>query len=160
MGEKELGEDPLKRKHPYPVDQRSRWLPSGAWDFACSVLRTKIGKELQFDMVLPPEAPFCWTGMDFQIYFHSGGCVKPKLKPHYYLSPECPTAIVDLVVPILNGQNWLGTSDCKVTEDTSPPIFIWEGSRRTIDPLPTLSMHGLVNRVLVSSRLISKHSMD
>ncbi|CAE8620925.1 unnamed protein product [Polarella glacialis] len=132
----------------FPLEQRSRWLPAGA----CSLVKAHpsaakylAGTSL-FKEELPPEAMFCWSDVDFEVYIKSQGSVRPKLKLHYYVSPECPQAIVDLVAPVLGSQNW----SCTVTAQQPgepPPIFIWEGSRRTIDPAPTLSFHGLVNRV-------------
>ena len=74
----------------------------------------------------------------------SSGYVKPKLRLLYYISPECPQTIVDLVSPSLRRQNWA----CTVRQEPgNTPIFVWEGSRPSIDPSPTLSRGGLVNRV-------------
>ena len=60
---------------------------------------------------VPPEALFCWTESDFASYINSGGFVKPKLKCQYYLSPENPQTIVDLLEPILSELNWTCTVD-------------------------------------------------
>ncbi|CAK9017085.1 L-aspartate dehydrogenase [Durusdinium trenchii] len=84
----------------------------------------------------------------------SSGYVKPKLKLFYYLSPECPQTIVDLVSPPLRELNWA----CTVAP-SSLPIFVWEGSRRSIDPMPTLSRGGLVNRVSGVSSITTKVGM-
>ena len=86
----------------------------------------------------------------------SAGYVKPKLKVSYYLSPECPQTIVDLVSPSLREMNWT----CSVAQQAEiPPIFIWEGSRRSIDPAPTLSRGGLVNRVSGAFSVTTKVGM-
>lgn len=82
--------------------------------------------------------------------------MKPKLKVSYYLSPECPQTIVDLVSPSLREMNWT----CSVAQQAEiPPIFIWEGSRRSIDPAPTLSRGGLVNRVSGAFSVTTKVGM-
>ncbi|OLQ09787.1 putative alpha-tubulin polyglutamylase Ttll1 [Symbiodinium microadriaticum] len=129
-------------------------------------------KELPpYDMgsYVPPEALFCWTESDFASYINSGGFVKPKLKCQYYLSPENPQTIVDLLEPILSELNWTCTVDShsgreeslaqvtdymgmpvprlKKQDDGSlevAPVFIWEASRNMIDHGPTLK---LVNRL-------------
>lgn len=80
--------------------------------------------------------------------------MKPKLKLTYYLSPQCPQSIVDLVSPVLRELNWA----CSV-KPQSVPVFIWEGSRQSIDPAPTLSRGGLVNRVSGAFPLTTKVGM-
>lgn len=93
---------------------------------------------------------------DARITEASAGYVKPKLKVSYYLSPECPQTIVDLVSPPLRELNWA----CSVEpQAATPPIFIWEGSRRSIDPAPTLSRGGLVNRVSGAFSITTKVGM-
>ncbi|CAK9082249.1 unnamed protein product [Durusdinium trenchii] len=151
--------DPVNREdeesktvHSFPAEQRSRWLPAG-WE---EILRShpSTGKHADCGVLLPPEALFCWTEGDFEMYIASSGYVKPKLKLFYYLSPECPQTIVDLVSPPLRELNWA----CTVAP-SSLPIFVWEGSRRSIDPMPTLSRGGLVNRVSGVSSITTKVGM-
>ncbi len=100
--------------------------------------------------------PFCFVNsFAHAVIEASAGYVKPKLKVSY-LSPECPQTIVDLVSPPLRELNWA----CSVEpQSATPPIFIWEGSRRSIDPAPTLSRGGLVNRVSGAFSITTKVGM-
>eukprot|EP00435_Cladocopium_sp_Y103_P017624 s3427_g4.t1 len=138
----------------FPAEQRSRWLPTEAE----KILRShpSSAKHAASGVPIPPEALFSWNQPDFEIYVASAGYVKPKLKVSYYLSPECPQTIVDLVSPPLREMNWT----CSVAQQAEiPPIFIWEGSRRSIDPAPTLSRGGLVNRVSGAFSITTKVGM-
>ncbi|CAE7624309.1 Ttll1, partial [Symbiodinium necroappetens] len=126
----------------FPAEQRSRWLPASCREQVKEHLAS--ARDLVPGLDLPPEALFCWTVADMEMFFASSGYVKPKLRLLYYISPECPQTIVDLVSPSLRRQNWA----CTVRpEPGNTPIFVWEGSRPSIDPSPTLSRGGLVNRV-------------
>ncbi|CAE6971811.1 Ttll10 [Symbiodinium natans] len=138
----------------FPAEQRSSWLPAGSEE------RMRGHPATAAHMVpglgLPPEALFCWTAADMEMYMASSGYVKPKLKLFYYISPECPQTIVDLVSPRLRKQNWA----CTVRpEPGNTPIFVWEGSRPSIDPAPTLSRGGLVNRVAPALPITRKVGM-
>jgi len=138
----------------FPAEQRSRWLPAAAEKIVKS--HPSTAKHANQNVFIPPEALFCWTPADFEIFVASAGYVKPKLKVSYYLSPECPQTIVDLVSPPLRELNWA----CSVEpQSATPPIFIWEGSRRSIDPAPTLSRGGLVNRVSGAFSITTKVGM-
>jgi len=99
----------------YPAEQRSGWLPVGAQDAADSHPWTRrfVEKNPRFPGYIPPEALWCWTEADFASYINSGGFVKPKLQCQYYISPENPQAIVDLLDPILSNMNWT----CSVDDD-------------------------------------------
>ncbi|CAE7818868.1 Ttll1 [Symbiodinium sp. CCMP2592] len=126
----------------FPAEQRSRWLPARCREQVKE--HPASAGHLVEGLDLPPEALFCWTAADMEMFCASGGYVKPKLRLLYYISPECPQTIVDLVSPSLRMQNWA----CTVRpEPGNTPIFVWEGSRPSIDPSPTLSLGGLVNRV-------------
>ncbi|OLQ07104.1 putative tubulin polyglutamylase TTLL1 [Symbiodinium microadriaticum] len=126
----------------FPAEQRSRWLPASCREQVKEHLAS--AGDLVPGLDLPPEALFCWTAADMEMFFASSGYVKPKLRLLYYISPECPQTIVDLVSPSLRRQNWA----CTVRQEPgNTPIFVWEGSRPSIDPSPTLSRGGLVNRV-------------
>lgn len=99
----------------YPIDQRSGWLPAGAQELVDSHpwTRRAVEKNPRFPGFVPPEALFCWTETDFASYINSGGFVKPKMRLEYYISPENPQSIVDLLEPILSDMNWL----CSVNTD-------------------------------------------
>mmetsp|Transcript_73341 Transcript_73341/g.237191 ORF Transcript_73341/g.237191 Transcript_73341/m.237191 type:complete len:532 (+) Transcript_73341:103-1698(+) len=99
----------------YPADQRSGWLPTGAQELVDNHpwTRRAVEKNPRFPGYVPPEALFCWTESDFASYINSGGFVKPKLQCQYYISPENPQTIVDLLEPVLSDMNWV----CSVDDD-------------------------------------------
>merc|ERR1719343_1817069 len=103
----------------YPADQRSGWLPMGAQDMADNHpwTRRAVEKNPRFPGYVPPEALFCWTEPDFASYINSGGFVKPKLQCQYYISPENPQAIVDLLEPVLSSKGWTCSVDVNVGRD-------------------------------------------
>eukprot|EP00931_Biecheleriopsis_adriatica_P122261 TRINITY_DN97267_c0_g1_i1.p1 TRINITY_DN97267_c0_g1~~TRINITY_DN97267_c0_g1_i1.p1 ORF type:complete len:527 (+),score=141.00 TRINITY_DN97267_c0_g1_i1:95-1675(+) len=103
----------------YPLEQRSSWLPANAQELVDSHpwTRRAVEKNPRFPGIVPPEALFCWSEPDFASYINSGGFVKPKLQCQYYISPENPQSIVDLLEPILSDMNWTCTVDSKVGRD-------------------------------------------
>jgi len=103
----------------YPADQRSGWLPVGSQDLADNHpwTRRAVEKNPRFPGYVPPEALWCWTESDFASYINSGGFVKPKLQCQYYISPENPQTIVDLLEPVLSDMNWVCSVDDQVGRD-------------------------------------------
>jgi len=99
----------------YQPDQRSGWLPMGAQELADNHpwTRRAVEKNPRFPGYVPPEALWCWTEADFASYINSGGFVKPKMQCQYYISPENPQSIVDVLEPILSDMNWV----CSVDDD-------------------------------------------
>eukprot|EP00933_Yihiella_yeosuensis_P036017 TRINITY_DN29702_c1_g1_i1.p1 TRINITY_DN29702_c1_g1~~TRINITY_DN29702_c1_g1_i1.p1 ORF type:complete len:520 (+),score=109.76 TRINITY_DN29702_c1_g1_i1:75-1634(+) len=100
----------------YPIEQRSGWLPEGAQDMADNHpwTRRSVEKNPRFPGYVPPEALFCWTEPDFASYVNSGGFVKPKMQCQYYISPENPQSIVDILEPVLSDMNWTCSVDDNV----------------------------------------------
>jgi len=100
----------------YPVEQRSGWLPLGAQEMADSHpwTRRAVEKNPRFPGYVPGEALFCWTEADFASYINSGGFVKPKMQCQYYISPENPQSIVDILEPVLSDMNWVCSVDSDV----------------------------------------------
>lgn len=105
----------LNKEWQYPADQRSGWLPASSQDLVDHhpFTRRAVEKNPRFPGYVPPEALFCWTETDFASYINSGGFVKPKMQCTYYISPECPQTIVDILEPILSDMNWT----CSVEDD-------------------------------------------
>lgn len=103
----------------YPVEQRSGWLPAGAQDIVDNhpFTRRAVEKNPRFPGYVPAEALFCWTEPDFASYINSGGFVKPKLQCQYFISPENPQSIVDILEPILSEMNWVCSVDSNVGRD-------------------------------------------
>jgi len=103
----------------YPVEQRSGWLPLGAQEMvdAHPFTRRAVEKNPRFPGYVPAEALFCWAEADFASYINSGGFVKPKLQCQYYISPENPQSIVDLLEPVLSDMNWVCSVDSNVGRD-------------------------------------------
>jgi len=118
----------------YPVDERSGWLPGGAQELVDNHpwTRRAVEKNPRFPGYVPPEALFCWTEPDFASYINSGGFVKPKMKCMYYISPENPQSIVDVLEPILSDMNWACSVDTEVgREETITQVTDYMGM-----PLP------------------------
>jgi hypothetical protein len=118
----------------YPVQDRSGWLPCGAQEMVDNHpwTRRAVEKNPRFPGYVPPEALFCWTEADFASYVNSGGFVKPKMKVMYYISPENPQPIVDLLEPILSDMNWSCSVDTEVgREETLAQVTDYMGM-----PLP------------------------
>mmetsp|Transcript_70432 Transcript_70432/g.204251 ORF Transcript_70432/g.204251 Transcript_70432/m.204251 type:complete len:531 (-) Transcript_70432:164-1756(-) len=107
------------REWEYPVEQRSGWLPFGAQELADAHpwTRRAVEKNPRFPGYVPGEALFCWNEADFASYINSGGFVKPKLQCQYYISPENPQTIVDLLEPVLSDMNWVCSVDTNVGRD-------------------------------------------
>lgn len=107
------------REWEYTANQRSRWLPAGAQELVNNhpFAGRALEKNPRFPGIVPPEALFCWTESDFATYINSGGFVKPKLQCQYYISPENPQTIVDLLEPILSSMNWVCSVDSNVGRD-------------------------------------------
>mmetsp|Transcript_75031 Transcript_75031/g.219821 ORF Transcript_75031/g.219821 Transcript_75031/m.219821 type:complete len:531 (-) Transcript_75031:83-1675(-) len=103
----------------YPTEDRSGWLPTGAQDLVDNHpwTRRAVEKNPRFPGYVPPEALFCWTETDFASYINSGGFVKPKLQCQYYISPENPQCIVDVLEPVLSDMNWVCSVDDQVGRD-------------------------------------------
>eukprot|EP00913_Durusdinium_trenchii_P030182 g28281.t1 len=129
-----------KKEWQYPVEDRSGWLPAGAQELADNHpwTRRAVEKNPRFPGYVPPEALFCWTEPDFASYINSGGFVKPKMRCQYYISPENPQTIVDLLEPILSEPqpNRLCEKCWWASQDSN-----------MIDHHPTLKYRGLVNRL-------------
>lgn len=108
-----------KKEWQYPVEQRSGWLPMGGQELVDNHAWTRraVEKNPRFPGYVPPEALFCWTESDFASYINSGGFVKPKLQCEYYISPENPQTIVDLLEPVLSDMNWRCSVDSEVGRD-------------------------------------------
>merc|ERR1719310_1347919 len=87
----------------YKDDARSLWLPEGAQDLVDKhpFTRRFLDKNPRFPGTVPAEALFAWDETDFSSYIVSGGFVKPSIKCKYYISPENPQTIVDLIDPLL-----------------------------------------------------------
>mmetsp|Transcript_46963 Transcript_46963/g.84751 ORF Transcript_46963/g.84751 Transcript_46963/m.84751 type:complete len:521 (-) Transcript_46963:104-1666(-) len=109
----------VNKEWQYPVDQRSAWLPAAAQDMADNHpwTRRAVEKNPRFPGYVPPEALWCWTEPDFAGYINSGGFVKPKLQCRYYISPENPQSIVDVLEPVLSDLNWTCSVDDEVGRD-------------------------------------------
>merc|ERR1719229_680284 len=110
----------LKNKEwEYPVEKRSGWLPLGAQELvdAHPWTRRAVEKNPRFPGYVPGEALFCWTEADFASYINSGGFVKPKMVCQYYISPENPQSIVDILEPVLSDMGWVCSVDSHVGRD-------------------------------------------
>mmetsp|Transcript_44310 Transcript_44310/g.82406 ORF Transcript_44310/g.82406 Transcript_44310/m.82406 type:complete len:534 (-) Transcript_44310:159-1760(-) len=105
-----------KKEWQYDAEDRSAWLPAGAQDMADNHpwTRRAVEKNPRFPGYVPGEALFCWNEKDFASYINSGGFVKPKLKCQYYISPENPQTICDLLEPVLSDMNWTCSVDTEV----------------------------------------------
>ncbi|CAJ1434334.1 unnamed protein product [Effrenium voratum] len=120
----------------YSMEERSGWLPANAQEMVDSHpwTRRAVEKNPRFPGYVPPEALFCWTEPDFASYVNSGGFVKPKMRCQYYISPENPQSIVDLLEPTLSELNWSCTVDSHTgREDTLAQVTDYMGM-----PVPTL----------------------
>lgn len=108
-----------KKEWAYPDEQRSGWLPCDAQDLVDHhpFARRALEKNTRFPGLVPPEALFCWTEADFAGFIQSGGFVKPKIKCHYYVSPENPQTIVDLLEEVLSEKGWAMSVDDDVGRD-------------------------------------------
>lgn len=125
-----------KKEWQYPVEDRSGWLPANAQELADNHpwTRRAVEKNPRFPGYVPPEALFCWTEPDFASYINSGGFVKPKMRCQYYISPENPQTIVDLLEPVLSELNWTCTVDSKTgREESLAQVTDYMGM-----PVPTL----------------------
>jgi len=100
----------------YRSEDRSGWLPAGAQEMVDNHpwTRRAVGKNPRFPGYVPGEALFCWTEPAFASYINSGGFVKPKMRCMYYISPENPETICDLLEPILSDMNWSCSVDTQV----------------------------------------------
>lgn len=109
----------VNKEWEYSTEQRSGWLPQGAQEMANNHpwTRRAVEKNPRFPGYVPPEALFCWTEPDYASYINSGGFVKPKLQCQYYISPENPQAIVDILSPVLGDMNWACSVDSDVGRD-------------------------------------------
>jgi hypothetical protein len=109
----------INKEWAYPIDDRSGWLPAGAQDLVDHHpwTRRAVEKNPRFPGYVPPEALWCWTETDYASYINSGGFVKPKLQCMYYISPENPQTIVDILEPILSDMNWTCSVDDDVGRD-------------------------------------------
>lgn len=103
----------------YPVEQRSGWLPLGAQELVDSHpwTRRAVEKNPRFPGYVPGEALFCWTEADFASYINSGGFVKPKMVCQYFISPENPQSVVDILEPVLSDMGWVCSVDDQVGRD-------------------------------------------
>lgn len=110
-----------KKQWLYPVSARSGWLPVGAQEAVDAHPFTvrAVEKNTRFPGYVPPEALWCWTESDFASYVNSGGFVKPVLQCQYYISPENPQSIVDVIQPVLSELNWTCTVNSDVGRDES-----------------------------------------
>jgi len=109
----------VNKEWEYPADQRSGWLPVGAQELADTHpwTRRAVEKNPRFPGYVPPEALFCWSEPDFAGYINSGGFVKPKLQCNYYISPESPQSIVDVLEPVLSSMKWVCSVDSEVCRE-------------------------------------------
>jgi len=100
----------------YLSEDRSGWLPAGSQELVDNHpwTRRAVEKNPRFPGYVPPEALFCWTEPDFASYINSGGFVKPKMRCMYYISPENPETICDILEPILSDMNWFCSVDTQV----------------------------------------------
>eukprot|EP00929_Paragymnodinium_shiwhaense_P054090 TRINITY_DN27107_c0_g1_i1.p1 TRINITY_DN27107_c0_g1~~TRINITY_DN27107_c0_g1_i1.p1 ORF type:complete len:538 (+),score=90.27 TRINITY_DN27107_c0_g1_i1:45-1616(+) len=100
----------------YPDDARSKWLPHGAQERvdAHPWATCALAKNPRFPGYVPPEALFCWTEPDFSAYVSSGGFVKPQLKCQYYIAPDSPQDMADILDDHLHEMNWTCSVDDRV----------------------------------------------